>query len=56
MVSTWADKSPGVYREDTFLKPEPKPPTGVAGFVGFAKPGGPKKRLVTTWKVIGKNG
>lgn len=29
---------PGVYREEIFPKPEPKLPTGVPGFVGFAKP------------------
>lgn len=45
-MSTWADRSPGVYREDRFLKPEPKLPTGVAGFVGFAKPRDPVKRPV----------
>lgn len=31
--------SPGVYREDIFLKPETKLHTGVPGFVGFATPG-----------------
>jgi phage tail sheath protein FI len=46
MAAIWADKSPGVYREDTFLKPEPRLPTGVAGFVGFAKPVDPEKRPV----------
>ncbi|MDD1713559.1 MAG: phage tail sheath subtilisin-like domain-containing protein [Methanoregulaceae archaeon] len=34
MASTY--KTPGVYREDVFLKPEVKLPTGVPGFVGFA--------------------
>ncbi len=29
-------KTPGVYREEIFLKPEAKLPTGVPGFVGFA--------------------
>ncbi len=29
-------KSPGVYREEVFLKPAAALPTGVAGFVGFA--------------------
>ncbi|MDF0664888.1 MAG: phage tail sheath subtilisin-like domain-containing protein [Nitrospira sp.] len=29
-------QSPGVYREEVFLKPEAKLPTGVPGFVGFA--------------------
>jgi phage tail sheath protein FI len=29
-------KSPGVYREEIFLKPEAKLPTGIPGFVGFA--------------------
>lgn len=28
--------SPGVYREEIFLKPEAKLPTGIPGFVGFA--------------------
>lgn len=46
MVAIWADRSPGVYREDKFLKPEPKLPTGVAGFVGFAKPRDPVERPV----------
>lgn len=46
MVSTWADKSPGVYREEKFLKPEPRLPTGVAGFVGFAEPIDPVERPV----------
>lgn len=31
-------QSPGVYREEEFLKPEAVFPTGVAGFVGLAKP------------------
>jgi phage tail sheath protein FI len=29
-------QTPGVYREEIFLKPEAKLPTGVPGFVGFA--------------------
>jgi phage tail sheath protein FI len=29
-------KTPGVYREELFLKPETRLPTGVPGFVGFA--------------------
>lgn len=29
---------PGVYREDVFLKAQTQIPTGVPGFVGFAKP------------------
>lgn len=33
-------KTPGVYREDVFLKPEARLPTGVPGFVGFADTGG----------------
>jgi uncharacterized protein len=36
-------KTPGVYREEEFLKPEPKLPTGVVGFVGFAEPRGLEK-------------
>ncbi len=43
MVAIWAERSPGVYREDRFLKPEPALPTGVAGFVGFAEPVKPAK-------------
>src|ERR671914_230342 len=39
-------KAPGVYREEEFLKLEPKLPTGVAGFVGFAKPIDPIERPV----------
>jgi hypothetical protein len=31
-------RTPGVYREEVFLKPEARLPTGVAGFVGFAEP------------------
>jgi hypothetical protein len=34
-----AYKTPGVYREDIFLKPEARLPTGVPGFVGFAQSG-----------------
>src|SRR5262245_18018517 len=38
-------KTPGVYRQEIFLKPEARLPTGVPGFVGFADeappPGGP---------------
>jgi uncharacterized protein len=38
-------KTPGVYRQEIFLKPEIRLPTGVPGFVGFADeappPGGP---------------
>jgi len=36
-------KSPGVYRQEVFLKPPPVLQTGVPGFVGFAVPlpGGP---------------
>jgi hypothetical protein len=34
-----APKSPGVQREDVFLKPHVQLPTGVPGFVGFAEPG-----------------
>jgi uncharacterized protein len=38
-------KTPGVYRQEIFLKPETRLPTGVPGFVGFADegppPGGP---------------
>ncbi|MGH8566164.1 MAG: phage tail sheath family protein [Gammaproteobacteria bacterium] len=45
-MSSWADRAPGVYREDRFLKPEPKLPTGVAGFVGFGRPRDPGKRPV----------
>jgi hypothetical protein len=37
---------PGVYREEVFPKPEPKLPTGVAGFVGFAKLRADLKRAV----------
>jgi uncharacterized protein len=32
-------KTPGVYREEIFLKPEARLPTGVPGFVGFANEG-----------------
>jgi hypothetical protein len=32
-------KTPGVYREDIFLQPEARLPTGVPGFVGFAEVG-----------------
>jgi phage tail sheath protein FI len=32
-------QTPGVYRENVFLKPEAKLPTGIVGFVGFADPG-----------------
>ena len=32
-------KTPGVYREEIFLKPEAKLPTGVPGFIGFADAG-----------------
>jgi phage tail sheath protein FI len=32
-------KTPGVYREEIFLKPEAQLPTGVPGFVGFADAG-----------------
>lgn len=32
-------KTPGVYREEIFLKPETQLPTGVPGFVGFADEG-----------------
>jgi phage tail sheath protein FI len=32
-------KTPGVYREEIFLKPEARLPTGVPGFVGFADEG-----------------
>src|SRR5215475_12286883 len=32
-------RTPGVYREEIFLKPETALPTGVAGFVGFADEG-----------------
>jgi phage tail sheath protein FI len=32
-------KTPGVYREDVFLKPETKLPTGIVGFVGFTDSG-----------------
>jgi hypothetical protein len=38
MIRTWTNKSPGVYREEIFRKPESELPTGVAGFVGFAEP------------------
>jgi hypothetical protein len=31
-------RSPGVYREDVFVKPEARFPTGIAGFVGFVDP------------------
>jgi uncharacterized protein len=33
-----AHKSPGVEREDVFLKPQARLQTGVPGFVGFAEP------------------
>lgn len=32
-------KTPGVYREEIFLKPETRLPTGVPGFIGFADAG-----------------
>jgi len=32
-------KTPGVYREEIFLKPEARLPTGVPGFIGFADAG-----------------
>jgi phage tail sheath protein FI len=32
-------KTPGVFREEIFLKPEAQLPTGVPGFVGFANEG-----------------
>ena len=32
-------KTPGVYREEIFLKPEAQLPTGVPGFIGFADAG-----------------
>ncbi len=32
-------KTPGVYRQEVFLKPETVLPTGVPGFVGFADEG-----------------
>ena len=32
-------KTPGVYRQEVFLKPETRLPTGVPGFVGFADAG-----------------
>jgi len=32
-------KTPGVYRQEIFLKPEARLPTGVPGFVGFADMG-----------------
>lgn len=32
-------KTPGVYREEIFLKPEARLPTGVPGFIGFADEG-----------------
>ena len=32
-------KTPGVYRQEIFLKPEARLPTGVPGFVGFANAG-----------------
>src|SRR5262245_18457708 len=31
--------TPGVYRQDVFLKPETRLPTGVPGFLGFADAG-----------------
>jgi uncharacterized protein len=34
-------KSPGVRREDVFLKPQLRLATGVSGFVGFVEPGAP---------------
>ena len=37
---------PGVYREEVFPKSEPKLPTGVAGFVGFAQPRGYDLRFI----------
>lgn len=52
MISIWADKSPGVYRDDIFLKPEPKLPTGVAGFAGFAEPRDPKAYPVAPYEPI----
>ena len=52
MVSIWTDKSPGVYREETFLKPEPKLSTGVAGFVGFAEPIDPAKPPVVPYTPV----
>jgi len=42
-------RSPGVFREDTFLKPAPRLATGVPGFVGFAadeSPSAPRKPVV----------
>jgi Bacteriophage tail sheath protein len=36
MMADFSHKSPGVYREEIFLAPEPLLPTGVPGFVGFA--------------------
>jgi uncharacterized protein len=38
-------RSPGVYRQDVFLKPEVRLPTGVPGFVGFAGAVGPTEAL-----------
>jgi phage tail sheath protein FI len=32
-------KTPGVYREEIFIKPEARLPTGVPGFIGFADAG-----------------
>jgi phage tail sheath protein FI len=39
MVRTYRTRTPGVYREEVFLKSETTLPTGVAGFVGFADEG-----------------
>lgn len=41
-------RSPGVYREDVFLKPQARLPTGVPGFVGFADAAGPDGSRVNT--------
>ena len=37
MATAYQSQSPGVYREEEFLKPQAGLPTGIAGFVGFAK-------------------
>jgi len=37
---SYADKAPGVYREDVFVRPAVALPTGVPGFVGFGQTAG----------------
>src|SRR5262245_2777499 len=44
--------TPGVYRQEVFLKPETRLPTGVPGFVGFADAGGQAGPEVNTPVVL----